>query len=137
MRDSSVFRAADLCGIADAALRTGVSAHTLRYYERVGLIEPVDRGDRGERLYARRDLEWIAFLQRLRATGMPIREMKQFADLRRQGARTVAERRALLEAHRHRVCAEIDRLRSGLAAIDAKRARLEDGTDRDPGGRLK
>ena len=85
-------------GISEAADRTGLSAHTLRYYERAGLIQPTERGDRGERRYASRDLRWVEFLQRLRATRMPVREMKQFAELRRGGAKTVAARRELVDA---------------------------------------
>jgi DNA-binding transcriptional MerR regulator len=115
--------------IAEAADRTGLSAHTLRYYERAGLIEPVERGQRGERRYASRDLRWIEFLQRLRATGMPIREMKRFAELRRGGAETVAARRDLLDSHRRRVSTEIEQLQRGLHAIETKLARLESGVD--------
>lgn len=111
--------------IADVAVRTGLSAHTLRYYERAGLVEPVGRGARGERRYESRDLEWIAFLQRLRRTGMPIREMRRFAELRRGGAATVAARRELLAAHHRRVVAAIEELGCNLAAIEAKLARLE------------
>jgi DNA-binding transcriptional MerR regulator len=99
--------APDGLGIAEVAARTGVSAHTLRYYERIGLIGAVERAERGERRYAQSDLRWVEFLQRLRATGMPVREMRQFAQLRRGGPGTVAARRAVLEAHRERVLGEI------------------------------
>jgi DNA-binding transcriptional MerR regulator len=119
--------------IAEAADRTGLSAHTLRYYERAGLIEPVERGQRGERRYGPRDVRWVEFLQRLRATGMPIREMKRFAELRRGGAETVAARRDLLDVHRRRVSGEIEQLQRGLQAIEAKLARLEGGVDLEEG----
>ena len=78
--------------IAEVAARTGLTAHTLRYYERIGLLGPVARGAANARLYDRSDLAWLVFLQRLKATGMPIRHMKRFADLRRasfKGPKTV------------------------------------------------
>lgn len=115
--------------IAEAAHRTGLTVHTLRYYERAGLVQPVGRGERGERRYEPRDLEWIEFLQRLRRTGMPIREMRRFAELRPGGPATVAARTELLAAHRRRVAAAIDELSRNLAAIEAKLARLQAGDD--------
>ncbi len=79
---------------------TDLSAHTLRYYERIGLLGPIDRGtSSGHRRYASADLAWIEFLERLRATGIPIREKLAFAELRRGGEATAAARRALLEGH--------------------------------------
>ena len=111
--------------ISAAADLSGLSTHTLRYYERAGLVDPVGRGPGGERRYEPSDIEWIEFLQRLRATGMPIREMRRFAELRRGGKATVADRRDLLAAHRQRVVAMVDELRSNLAAIEAKLVRLQ------------
>jgi len=120
--------------IGDAATHSGLSAHTLRYYERAGLIDPVERGSEGERRYASGDLEWVAFLSRLRATRMPVREMARFADLRRAGPSTLADRRELLEAHRERVRDQIARLWDDLGAIDAKLTRLESGVDANTRG---
>ena len=111
--------------IGQAASQAGISAHTLRYYERLGLIDAVARGSRGERRYAAADLDWIAFLKRLRVTGMPVREMVRFADLRRRGDVTLPERARLLEEHAGRVKNRIAELRGDLRAIAAKRAVLE------------
>jgi DNA-binding transcriptional MerR regulator len=111
--------------IGEASRRAGVSAHTLRYYERLGLIESVVRGLRGERRYAAGDLEWISFLKRLRATGMPVREMARFAELRRGGDATLPERARLLDEHAARVRDRINELRGDLRAISAKRTILE------------
>jgi DNA-binding transcriptional MerR regulator len=111
--------------IGEAAREAGVSAHTLRYYERLGLISAVARGLRGERRYAAGDLEWISFLKRLRATGMPVREMARFAELRRAGDATLRERARLLEEHAARVQHRITELRGDLLAIAAKRTILE------------
>ncbi|MDR3426239.1 MerR family transcriptional regulator [Silvimonas sp.] len=85
--------------IEQMSQRTGLSAHTLRYYERIGLIEPVHRAPGGQRLYTATDLRWIEFLLRLRNTGMPIRQMLAYAALRSQGDDTLVERRHLLQSH--------------------------------------
>ncbi len=106
--------------IAEVAASSGLSAHTLRYYERIGLLDPVARVHGGQRRYDADDLAWLAFLQRLRATGMPIRDMQRFADLRRQGDATIAERRALLEAHRDEILARIGELQHDLRTVTEK-----------------
>jgi len=71
--------------IDEVSRRTGLTAHTLRYYERIGLIAPVTRAAGGQRRYAAADLDWIAFLLRLRETRMPVARMQEFATLRSQG----------------------------------------------------
>lgn len=106
--------------IAEVAALSGLSAHTLRYYERIGLLDPVARVHGGQRRYDADDLAWLAVLQRLRATGMPIRDMQRYAELRRQGDSTVALRRALLEAHRDEVLERIAELQRDLATVTDK-----------------
>jgi DNA-binding transcriptional MerR regulator len=106
--------------IAEVAALSGLSAHTLRYYERIGLVDPVARAHGGQRRYGAEDLGWLAFLQRLRATGMPIRDMQRFAELRRRGDSTIGERRALLEAHRDEVLERIAELQRDLATVTDK-----------------
>jgi DNA-binding transcriptional MerR regulator len=104
-----------------AAGRTGVSPHTLRYYERIGALrEPPERATSGHRRYTERDLSWITLLTRLRATGMPIATMLRYAELARAGDSTAAERKALLMAHRAAVAARVDQLRQDLELIDYK-----------------
>lgn len=110
----------DQLTIAEVQRRTGLPASTLRYYEREGLLDPPERTDSGRRSYATDDLAWIEFLCRLRATGMPIRQMRRFADLRRGGAQTVAARLTLLEEHRQAVDDQMRELRRALRAIDQK-----------------
>jgi DNA-binding transcriptional MerR regulator len=110
----------ELLSIREVAARTGLSAHTLRYYERIGLLDPVEREASGHRRYAAADLAWIDFLNRLRATGMPIRGMRRFAELRRGGEATVAERRALLEHHKTEVEMHIRALKKDLVAVTEK-----------------
>src|SRR3954452_8112909 len=98
--------------IAEAAERTGLSTHTLRYYERIGALrEPPERAASGHRRYTDRDLDWITLLTRLRATGMPIATMLRYAELAREGDATAAERKALLVAHRAEVVARLEQSR--------------------------
>jgi len=108
--------------IAEAAQASGLSAYTLRYYEKTGLIAPIDRRS-GARRYNDADMRWLDFLVRLRATGMSMRDMQRYAQLLRIGnasAASVAERQALLEAHAERLEAEIRTQRETLQYIRKK-----------------
>ncbi len=106
--------------IAEAAEISGLSAHTLRYYERAGLLEPVGRNGSGHRRYRETDLERITFLARLRATGMPIREVRRYAELMQAGEDTNAARLALLERHRDAVLAGLETTAKNLELIEWK-----------------
>jgi len=107
--------------IAEAARRTGVSVHTLRYYERAGLVvTAVDRTAGGRRRYHQLDLDWIVICTRLRATGMPIRTIRRYAELVSAGPGNEQERLVLLEAHRAEVTARLARTREHLKLIDHK-----------------
>lgn len=106
--------------IQQVAAITRLSEHTLRYYERAGLLDPVSRSSSGHRRYSASDVAWIQFLNRLRATGMPIRQMQQFAALRRQGIGTAPARRTLLMEHQMAVQERILDLQRNLAAIEDK-----------------
>jgi DNA-binding transcriptional MerR regulator len=106
--------------IADAAESSGLSTHTLRYYERAGLLEPVSRNGSGHRRYREADLERITFLAKLRATGMPIREVRRYAELMSAGDATNADRLAILEAHRDAVLAALDLTSRNLELIEWK-----------------
>ncbi|MBD8078540.1 MerR family transcriptional regulator [Cellulosimicrobium arenosum] len=107
--------------IAEAAAASGLSVHTLRYYERDGLmLDPVDRAPSGHRRYTEGDLGWIALVNRLRATGMPVREVRAYADLVRAGDGNEAQRLELLRAHHERVLVEMESVRAHLVAIERK-----------------
>jgi DNA-binding transcriptional MerR regulator len=106
--------------ISDAARASGVSAHTLRYYERAGLLDPVDRAASGHRRYAEEDLARIHFLTKLRATGMPIRQIREYAELIRAGDDSHEARLALLEAHREAVRAQLAETERNLELIEWK-----------------
>jgi DNA-binding transcriptional MerR regulator len=106
--------------IADASERTGLTAHTLRYYEREGLMLGVNRAGSGHRRYTEHDLGWIELITKLRATGMPIREIRRYARLVRDGADNERDRLALLAAHRERVRRNLAEVTEHLAAIERK-----------------
>lgn len=106
--------------ITEAAARTGLSTDTLRYYEKAGLIDRVGRSTGGQRRYAVADLDWIAFLLWLRDTGMSIADMQRFAELRRGGDATMADRLVLLREHRTQLAERIRRLRASGRALDEK-----------------
>jgi DNA-binding transcriptional MerR regulator len=108
--------------IAEVAERTGVSAHTLRYYERIGLLD-VGRQASGHRRFTEHDIDRVVFVGRLRATAMPIREIQRYFVLVAGGPATQDERLALLEAHRAAVRARLRELEAALGAIEYKIAR--------------
>ncbi|MBR7744686.1 MerR family transcriptional regulator [Phycicoccus sp. BSK3Z-2] len=106
--------------MGEAARATGVSVDTLRYYERAGVMPPVRRTSTGRRVYTRDDLGWTVFVLRLRATGMPLEEVRRYTRMVRDGQGTVPERRALLEEHRRTVGAAIAELQRAAAVLDGK-----------------
>jgi DNA-binding transcriptional MerR regulator len=105
--------------ISETAKRLGLSPHTLRYYEKIGLIRDVERAS-GRRVYTDRDLIWLEFVLRLKATGMSLARIKRYADLRYKGDGTVSKRKAMLLSHRQDLESAIDRLTSNLVALDHK-----------------
>lgn len=106
--------------IGDFAARSGFSQDTLRYYERIGLIGPILRDGAGHRVYRPVDLVWAQFLARLKATGMPIAEMRRYARARAAGEATAPARQAQLIAHRAAVAARIAELQDCLTVLDTK-----------------
>ncbi|MGG0537698.1 MerR family transcriptional regulator [Priestia aryabhattai] len=110
----------NLFSIQQVASMTGLSTHTLRYYEKIGLIENVQRDQTGYRQYTDVDLAWIQFLIRLRVTGMPMLKMKQFSDLRQKGDSTITARKELLEEHYKDVLGKIEELEFNSQRIEEK-----------------
>jgi len=105
--------------IGEAAEKCGLSQHTLRWYERIGLLPPIERGGDGRRRFSDKDLDWLSLLTRLRATGMPVREMQRYAELVRSGVGH-AERLELLKRHREEVRRALASQRETLKLLDAK-----------------
>ncbi|MFE2479499.1 MULTISPECIES: MerR family transcriptional regulator [unclassified Streptomyces] len=106
--------------ISEVEARTGLTQHTLRWYERIGLMPHVDRSHSGQRRFSDKDLHWLAFVGKLRATGMSVADMVRYAELVREGEHTVDQRRELLEQTRREVRARITELNDALAVLDFK-----------------
>ena len=106
--------------IGELAKRSGLTSHTIRYYERIGLLPRAERDRSNQRDYDAAILRWIEFLGRLKTTGMPIREMLVYARLRAEGASTTQQRRALLERHRVGVRRRLSELQASLLVLDEK-----------------
>ncbi|AXF85657.1 HTH-type transcriptional regulator AdhR [Ephemeroptericola cinctiostellae] len=113
--------------ITDIAQRTGLSAHTLRYYERIGLMDVVARKN-GHRVYSDDDVRWLEFVLRLRSTGMSIARMLRYAELRRLGEtlESVHGRREMLIEHARHVCEEMAALSGHLSVLNDKIERYTD-----------
>ncbi|MAS36401.1 MAG: MerR family transcriptional regulator [Anaerolineaceae bacterium] len=106
--------------IQQVAEATGLSVHTLRYYERIGLIHSIDRAHNTHRRYTEDDIWWIDFLTKLRATGMSIQQMQDYAELQREGDMTLPERVDMLREHGKQVEAHMAELRENLRIIRSK-----------------
>lgn len=106
--------------IQQVAEVTGLSVHTLRYYERVGLIHHIGRIENTHRRYSSDDIGWIEFLNKLRATGMTIQQMLAYAELQRLGDISLAERLDMLKAHRNEVEQHMRELHDYLNVICGK-----------------
>jgi DNA-binding transcriptional MerR regulator len=105
--------------IGEAAAKCGLSQHTLRWYERIGLLASIERGGDGRRRFSQGDLDWLSLITKLRATGMPVRDMQRYAELVRSGAGE-AERLELLKKHREEVRRALASQRECLKLLDAK-----------------
>jgi len=110
----------DVDHIQQTAEATGLTAHTLRYYERVGLIPTIDRGGNGHRQYSQDDLCWIEFVKCLRSTGMPICDIQRYLAASGDEGPGIAERMAIMATHRDRLQAAIEELTGFLSRIEGK-----------------
>ena len=107
--------------VSEVSAQTGLSAHTLRWYEQVGLLDPVHRDAAGRRRYSEDDLGRLGFLLKLRSTGMPVRDMIRFVELSRlENDAGVAEKLQILVDHRERVLTQINALQEDLKIIEFK-----------------
>ncbi len=106
--------------ISAISMRLGISPHTLRYYEKIGLIRNVARNSSGKRVYSEKDYDWIVFLLKLKRVRMPIQEIMRYAKLRYQGNETADERRQLLINQREKLLRQIDELTESVDFIEQK-----------------
>ena len=104
-----------------------LTAHTLRYYEKIGLLKNVQRNSSGHRVYTTKDVKWLEFVIRLKETAMPLEEILEYARLREQGSSTVLERQALLEKHQQSLKLHIAQQQSHLSALEDKIDLYKDG----------
>ena len=106
--------------IQEAAEKTGLTVHTLRYYERIGLVMPVGRAANGHRRYSQQDINIIQTLNCWLRTGMSLVDIQHYVRLIQEGDSTAGERRAILEAHRQTVVSQMEELQATLQLIDYK-----------------
>ena len=103
--------------IGEFSKLTGLGIHTLRYYDHENLIIP-DRNSSNRRRYSERDIAWIDFIKRLKDTGMPIKEIKRYAELRADGESTFSERMEILIQHRQALNEQILQLQEHQSKLD-------------------
>lgn len=116
--------------IGELARLSGRSVHTIRWYEAQRLMPGAARDAGGRRLFSQAHVEWLGLIERLRASGMSIRDMQAYARLMQQGKSTLAECRALLLAHREKVELRAAELREASALLDRKIALYDDWLSR-------
>lgn len=105
--------------IGSFAKITGFGIHTLRYYEKEHLIVP-ERNSSNRRCYSDKDIEWANFIKRLKETGMPIKEIKQYAALREAGDSTLKQRMEMLIIHRKSLAIKIKQMEEHMDKLDNK-----------------
>lgn len=100
--------------------KTGLSIHTLRYYEQIGLIDGIARDENGYRRYSQSDIIWFQVLSYFRAMGMPIREMQEFFALNDSRISPITARREFMETYRVKVIDQMKELKKTLEKVDEK-----------------
>ena len=106
--------------IGDAAKKLGVASSALRYYDKEGLLPHMERSSGGTRMFTDDDLEWFHFIEKLKRSGMPIKEIKHYVDLYLEGDSTIEERRELVYARRDAVERELAELQDTFDFITYK-----------------
>ena len=107
---------------AKAAEKIGISAHTLRFYDKEGLLPNVGRDEHGNRRFTDNDLQWLSLLQCLKNTGMSLKDIKRFAECTTIGDDTIDERLALFERQTEDVKCQIAELKRYLKLLEYKLA---------------
>lgn len=110
----------DSLSISELAHASGLSTHTLRFYEKTGLLAPIARAANGHRRYAAHDVAWLAFVLRLKQTGMALTDIRTYAQLRARGDATLGERLNMLATHRQQLARQLDELHACAQALDDK-----------------
>lgn len=105
--------------IGEVCNRLGITAHTARYYERIGLLH-VGRSPSGRRVFDQRAVDRLDFLVRMRSSGMGISELTRYVDLVNQGESTTPERLQIMRDQRQRIIEQIRDLERALTATEYK-----------------
>ena len=106
--------------IGELARLSGLSTHTIRFYETEGLLSPINRAANGHRRYRAEDVAWLEFVLRLKKTGMPLAQIREYAQLRAEGERTLSSRLAMLQQHRQYLDQQLNELTLYANALDEK-----------------
>lgn len=121
--------------VTEFSKRVGLSPHTVRYYDKIGLLDDVHRLSNGHRSFSEKDVTWIEFVQRLKNTGMPLEKILEYALLRKKGSETLAQRKELLAEHssnlQQRIFLEKQQLKKLCEKIELYQSALEGKTSLD------
>jgi len=99
---------------------TKISAYTIRYYEKIGLLKQVSRNSSGHRCFTQKDITWVEFVKRLKDTGMSLEDIREYADLREEGEHTSTLRMKLLEVHAKKLKEKINLETTHLEKLNEK-----------------
>jgi DNA-binding transcriptional MerR regulator len=110
----------NVLSIGELSRLSGLSTHTIRFYESAGVLKPAGRAANGHRRYHSDDVLWLEFVLRLKLTGMPLAEIKKYALLRVQGEMTLNPRLTMLKLHRERLVTKISELSECANVLDEK-----------------
>ncbi|KQX46833.1 MerR family transcriptional regulator [Paenibacillus sp. Root444D2] len=111
--------------IKEASERLGIPPHTIRYYEKEGLLPFIQRDEHGNRIFENKDLDWINLMTCFRVTGMPVAVLKHIVDLALQGDSTISERRAILEKHKEELKKQQLELDRAFEAVNYKLSKYD------------
>lgn len=106
--------------VGQLASLSGLTAHTIRFYEKAGVLQPASRAINGHRRYLPADVAWIEFVLRLKVTGMSLTEIKHYAVLRAQGDTTLQARMKMLKLHRASLVKKVQQLTENMGGLDSK-----------------
>ena len=106
--------------IGEVSKKVGLSQDTLRFYERVGLISPVNRNASGYRDYTEADLRWVEFIKHMRGAGLPIEVLIEYVSLVMEGDETIETRKAILEGQRELLAERIKAMQRTMLLLDYK-----------------
>ncbi|MCT4544808.1 MAG: MerR family transcriptional regulator [Vallitalea sp.] len=106
--------------IGQISEKTGLTTHTIRYYEKEGILPYVQRNEKGIREFNDDDMFWISLISCLRETGMSIKDIKYIVDLSLEGEHTVAQRVGILQNHKEKILNQINELQDVIKKIDYK-----------------